>query len=121
MRILLDENCPLALYHRLRGAGVAVEHIIVLGQRGLPDREIRARLAREELVFLTQDTEFEDVPPGLTSRVIISRVPQGLPIAQRVETWVGALQAFVADPPPGRLFELLASGRIIALDARRRS
>lgn len=37
MKILLDENFPLPLYHRLRAAGHDAEHIIVLGQRGIPD------------------------------------------------------------------------------------
>ena len=41
MKILLDENFPLPLYHRLRAAGHDAEHIIVLGQRGIPDSAIR--------------------------------------------------------------------------------
>ncbi|MGH8532841.1 MAG: DUF5615 family PIN-like protein [Gammaproteobacteria bacterium] len=55
---------PLPLYHNLRAAGLDVEHIIVLGQRGLPDARIRQRLASERLLFLTQDTEFADTIPG---------------------------------------------------------
>lgn len=35
MKVFLDENFPLPLYHRLRGLGVDVEHVIVLGQRGV--------------------------------------------------------------------------------------
>ncbi|MGQ0591278.1 MAG: DUF5615 family PIN-like protein [Gammaproteobacteria bacterium] len=53
MKLLLDENFPLPLYHELGAAGYDVEHIIVLGQRGLPDAVIRQRLALEEIVFLT--------------------------------------------------------------------
>lgn len=34
MKILLDENFPLQLYHRLRAAGYDAEHIIVLELRG---------------------------------------------------------------------------------------
>ena len=41
MKVLLDENFPLPLYHRLRAAGHDAEHIIVLGQRGTPDSIIR--------------------------------------------------------------------------------
>ena len=33
MKILLDENFPLPLYHRLRAAGHDAEHIIVLGPK----------------------------------------------------------------------------------------
>ena len=37
VKVLLDENFPLRLYHRLLQAGRGVEHVIVLGQRGVPD------------------------------------------------------------------------------------
>ena len=47
MKVLLDENFPLLLYHRLRDAGYDVDHIIELGRRGLPDRVIRESLAVE--------------------------------------------------------------------------
>jgi hypothetical protein len=78
LRFLLDENLPLQLNRRLIAAGFGSEHIITLGQRGLPDAEILARLAMEDdLVLVTQDTEFEDVEVGV-GRVIISRVPQSL-------------------------------------------
>ena len=68
MKVLLDENLPLPLYHRLRAAGHDAEHIIVLGQRGIPDSAIRQRLMAEELVFLTNDTEFEDLPADYRAR-----------------------------------------------------
>ena len=51
MRLLLDENFPLALYRRLRDSGQDVEHVITLGQRGIGDDALRSRLAREALVF----------------------------------------------------------------------
>ncbi|MGH9036607.1 MAG: hypothetical protein ACRD0O_12670, partial [Acidimicrobiia bacterium] len=61
-------------------ASYEVEHLIVLGRRGLPDRAIRTRLVSEaDLVFLTHDTEFEDLPQGTKGKTIISRVPQHLP------------------------------------------
>lgn len=74
MKLLVDENFPLTLYHELRAAGYELEHIIVLGQRGLPDAGIRQRLASEALVVLTQDTEFGDPPEDYGATVIISRV-----------------------------------------------
>ena len=77
MRILLDENFPLQLHRRLLEAGHDAEHIIALGQRGLPDAEIRLRLAAEEhLVFLTQDSQFEQLASGTVATVIISRSPR---------------------------------------------
>lgn len=59
MKFLLDENFPLSLHRRLRQKGCDAEHVIVLGQRGMPDSALRERLAKETLVFLTNDTEFE--------------------------------------------------------------
>lgn len=114
MKILLDENFPLALYDRLRAAGHDVEHIIALGQRGLPDAVIRQRLVAEELVFLTQDTEFADLPANCRAIVIISRVSQSLPIRRRVDIWLGALDDFLQRPRAGELFDLLENGEVIA-------
>jgi len=113
VKLLLDENFPLPLYHRLRTAGYDVDHLIVLGQRGLPDHAIRQRLATEDLIFLTQDTEFLDVPESYRAAVIVSRVRQDLPIAVRVDLWFGALKRFVAGRPTGTIFELLETGEIV--------
>jgi len=114
VKILLDENFPLSLYHRLRAAGRDAEHIITLGQRGTPDAAIRARLATEDLIFLTQDSEFENIPPNSPAIVIISRVPQSLPIRQRVEIWLAALEGFEERPPTGNVFDLLEDGTIVS-------
>ena len=57
MRILLDENFPLALVRRLRDEGHDAEHIILLGLRGSPDSRILKRLNSEEVLFLTHDLE----------------------------------------------------------------
>ena len=113
MKVLLDENFPLALYHRLKQAGYDAEHIIVLGQRGVSDAAIRQRLAVEQLVLLTNDTEFEDLPVDYEAQVIISRVPQSLPTRRRVEVWFEALEGFVRSRPPGRLFDLFETGQIV--------
>jgi len=118
VKILLDENFPLALYRKLRDAGKQVEHIIALGQRGVTDAVLRNRLATEELVFLTQDAEFEDIPADFRSQVIISRLPQRLPVRERVEIWFAALEKFQERNPKERLFDLLPSGEIIAWEIR---
>lgn len=119
MRVLLDENFPLQLYRRLVEAGYEVEHVIVLGRRGLPDREIKARLVSEaDLVFLTHDTEFEDLPPGTKGKTIISRVPQHLPIQQRVDIWFQALETFLAKTPSGDLFDLFPSGQVVGWETK---
>ena len=66
MKILLDENFPLPLYHRLRAAGHDAEHIIVLGQRGIPDSAIRQRLptARRVEIWLGALEEFLRTKPA---------------------------------------------------------
>lgn len=118
MKILLDENFPLPLYHRLREKGYDAEHVIVLGQRGMPDSALRQRLASEELVFLTNDTEFEELAGDCRAQVIISRLPQRLPTSQRVEIWLKALEAFFARMPEGKLFDLMPEGEILAWEIR---
>jgi len=114
LKFFLDENFPLQLYRRLLESGHETEHVIVLGQRGAPDAALRERLVTEELVLLTHDTEFEDVLPDCRSQVIISRVPQRLPIAERIEIWIRALERFARECPEERLFDLLPSGQMIA-------
>jgi hypothetical protein len=119
VKLLLDENFPLQLWRRLREAGHDVEHLITSGQRGLPDGVIRERLNHEDdLVLLTRDTDFEELGTSTRGRVIISRVPQGLPIARRVDVWLRALEPFLARPPSGRLFDLLADEEIVSVEPR---
>ncbi len=84
----------------------------------MPDSVLRARLAAEELVFLTNDTEFDDIPAASPSQVIISRLPQRLPTVRRVEIWMTALEQFVARRPGQRLFDLLPSGELVAWEIR---
>ncbi len=114
MKVLLDENFPIQLYRRLLEAGYDAEHIIALGLRGVPDSYIRQRLATEDdLVFITRNSEFEQLPAGIRARVIISQVPQSLPIEGRVRLWLGALEGFLSRPPEGWLFHLLESGEVV--------
>jgi len=113
LKILLDENFPFPLYHRLKKAGHDIEHLIVLGQRGLPDSAIRDRLQTEDLVFLTQDAEFEDIPSDYRATVIISRVRQILPTSRRIEIWSAALEDFLRRRPAGKLFDLLETGELL--------
>ena len=115
----MDENFPVRLHRRLRDAGHQVEHLITSGQRGLPDAAIRERLRQEaDLVFLTQDTEFEELAAGVAGTVVISRVPQALPLGDRLEVWQSALERFLIERPPGRLFELVPPGEMVPLEVR---
>lgn len=114
MKILLDENFPLHLHRRLQLSGYDVEHIIVIGQRGISDDAIRERISREELVFLTQDSEFEKMPLGHGGMVIISRIKQSLSIEKRTQLWFDAVERFLAERPEGKLFEILETGEVVA-------
>lgn len=113
MRLLLDENFPLSLFRRLRAEGIDCDHIIPMGLRGITDARIVELLETgdEEVVLLTQDTEFERMPLR-QGRVLISRVPQNLQIERRVEVWLAAIKEFVETRPAGSRFEILAYGRI---------
>jgi predicted nuclease of predicted toxin-antitoxin system len=51
MRILLDENFPLALVLRLEEEGYDADHIILLGIRGAADRTIVDLLNSEDYPF----------------------------------------------------------------------
>lgn len=79
----------------------------------MKDREILKRLEMEEVVFLTQDSEFLDLPNRYRGAVIVSTVRQGLPIQSRVQIWSAAGEGFVAHRPEGTLFELLETGEIV--------
>ncbi|MEW6688578.1 MAG: DUF5615 family PIN-like protein [Pseudomonadota bacterium] len=118
MKVLLDENFPLSLYRRLREKGFDAEHVIELGQRGIPDSALRARLEREELVFLTNDTEFENIPADLQSQVVVSRLPQRLPTARRVELWTKALEQLASRRPAQRLLEITPDGELVAWEIK---
>lgn len=114
MRILLDENFPLALERQLRAHGHPVEHIILLGMRGLPDARIRERLRKEHLLFLTQDTEFEGLPHDWSGVVILSRIDQGLSIQQRVQLWESAVERILVLSEAAPFYELRRDGELIA-------
>ncbi len=113
MKILLDENFPLPLYHRLRRIGHDVEHIIVLGQRGLSDDAIRERLVSEAVLFLTHDEDFADLPPSCRATVVVSSVRQNRPIAERIDIWVRAIAVLLGRRPEAQLFEILDTGDIV--------
>jgi predicted nuclease of predicted toxin-antitoxin system len=84
MKILLDENFPLALLPTLRENGYEAEHIILLQLRGTSDATIAHRLKNEDLLFITQDQDFLELPLS-RSPVIVSRVTQSLPMEVRID------------------------------------
>jgi len=112
MKILLDENFPLALVGKLRDRGHEVEHIILLGLRGTPDAAIVARLIAEDILLLTHDEDFLEAP--LTrSAVIVSRVTQTLPLGHRLRIWQGAIGEYFAHDRTERVFEVYDNGQLV--------
>ncbi len=91
----------------------------MLELRGIKDSELRKRLAREERILLTQDTEFEDVSVDCRGQVIISRVRQNSPISRRVDIWFKALQEFMTRQRDEKLFDLLETGQIVPWEVRK--
>ena len=97
MKILLDENFPLARVGKLRDEGQEVDHIILLGLRGTHDSAIVQRLNSEELLFVTCDQEFFDLPVT-HSVIMISRVAQSLPLPIRLDAWLNAIREYFSHP-----------------------
>jgi predicted nuclease of predicted toxin-antitoxin system len=115
MKILLDENFPLALVQKLRDQGHDTEHLILLGLRGIPDSAIIERLQSEELLFLTNDREFLR-RPATRSVVIISRVTQSLPIEVRFDAWLRAIYEYFAKNWDEKLFEVFDDGKLLPVE-----
>ena len=91
MKVLLDENFPLPLLGALRHAGIDADHIISLGLRGVTDQRIREMLRAEARLFLTQDAEILEAVSPSTAVVVVSRVRQSRPLAERMSLWVAAM------------------------------
>ncbi|MCC7240957.1 MAG: DUF5615 family PIN-like protein [Acidobacteria bacterium] len=106
MKILLDEDFPLALYRSLKGDGEDVEHIITLGLRGTPDQQVRRRLFDKDVLFLTHDEDFLFGRPT-EAIVVLSRVRQARRLGERVDVWRRAILELIRNPKPERRFELM--------------
>ena len=119
MIILLDENFPLRLFTRLQKEGFHAEHIL-LGQRGIHDREIMARLNREELLFLTQDEDFVEAAPDCKASIIWSRVSQSMAVDERVEIWLNAVREFFSKKWAEKFFELYDDGKLHPIEVVKR-
>ncbi len=118
MKILLDENFPLALVRELQKTGRQIDHIITLGLRGAPDSAIVERLNSEEILFLTQDQEFLELSQT-RSVVIVSRVNQSFPIGIRVRIWTDSIREYFAHERREKIFEIYDDGKLRPLSGRR--
>lgn len=110
---------PLRFYTRLQNEGLAAQHIL-LTNRGIHDRQIIARLKREELLFLTQDEDFVDDAPDYKASIIWSRVSQSMAIDRRVEIWLNAVKQFFAKKWIEKFFELYDGGQLHPIEVVKR-
>jgi hypothetical protein len=111
VKVLLDENFPLGLLHRLRADGFAVEHIITLGWRGASDKQIREHLQDRQTLCMTQDDAFL-FGPVVSAILVISRVRQSRRLIDRIEVWRSAVRALADTSRTERLFELFDDGTL---------
>jgi hypothetical protein len=63
-------------------------------------------------VILTQDLEVLSQTP-VHSIIVVSRVRQSRPLAERVSVWVEGIRALLGRETDDRLFELHDDGRLI--------
>ncbi len=112
LKLLLDGTFPIHLSRRLKDEGMNVERLIVVGRA--TETYITDRLSREDdAVFVTEDPGRKTLALENRGPVIISLVPQALPLEERLEPWARALASFAARRPPGRLFKILEDGQMI--------
>ena len=112
MKVLLDENFPLALLRSLLNDGQQAEHIITMGWRGASDQRIRELLLDRSVLFLTHDEDFL-FDKKAASIVVLSRVKQSRRLNERVQIWRQAIQDLVSTPRTELRFELLDDGRLL--------
>ncbi len=111
MKVLLDENFPLALLRSLLTDGQQAEHIITIGWRGASDQRIR-ELLDKNVLFLTQDEDFLFDKP-VAAIIVLSRVKQSRRLGERVEVWRQAIRELVSISRPERRFELMDDGHLL--------
>jgi predicted nuclease of predicted toxin-antitoxin system len=95
MRIFFDENFPLQLQENLKRCGYHCEHVITENLRGISDTEIIDHLQRKNYIFFTQDDDFVSLIAGTAIILFLSRIPQNIPIRERVYGWQKALEEYI--------------------------
>jgi hypothetical protein len=82
-----------------------------LNFRGAPDGRIRELLSDRDIVFLTQDDDFLVGSP-LDATVVVSRVRQSRPLADRIEVWRKVIANLDSMSHATRVFELSDEGML---------
>ena len=103
MKFLLDENLPRRLAALLRKRGFAVVEVAASNRRSLPDSDIWALAAKEDLVLITRDLDFplpgiRPAPPA----VILLRAPDRATAPDLETLLLSFLDAAVLDTIAGQ-------------------
>jgi hypothetical protein len=113
VKVLLDENIPRPLGRALRSEGVGVEQIMTLSLDGLSDLEIRDRLDRDHVLFLTEDVEYLTGEVPAIARVLVSSLAPTRPLVERIDLWLKAIRHVLETTSPDCVFELIDTGEVI--------
>ena len=64
MRVIVDDQLPVALARWISTQGVDAKHVADVGLTGRPDREIWVFAKRETFVIVSMDSDFHDLHQG---------------------------------------------------------
>jgi hypothetical protein len=117
VKILLDENFPRPFLRALRAEGFGAEQIMTLSLESLSDREIRARLDRDRVLFLTEDLEFLTAEVPAAATILVSNLTPSRPLAERIDLWLAGIRHLLETDPPNCAFELTDAGKVVPWQA----
>jgi predicted nuclease of predicted toxin-antitoxin system len=93
-RFLVDESLPRSVTAALTAEGHDTLDARDCGLRGAPDNAVHARAVAEDRILLSGDTDFANTlrfPPGTHSGIVVLRVPNAWPPAERAQRLAAAL------------------------------
>jgi predicted nuclease of predicted toxin-antitoxin system len=115
LKFFLDENFPLKFHKELTNRGYESRHVITDDLRGISNGELTELLTSDEYVFITHDDDFEQHLVDENVTMFLSRVPQELPIEERVTRWLRAVETYVDSYADGQysFFEIEPDGSLV--------
>lgn len=113
MKVLLDENIPRPLVRALRSEGLDVEQIMTLSLEGMSDREVRGRLDRDRVLFLTEDIEYLTAEVPAAATVLVSSLTPTRPLLERIDLWQKGIRHLLEASSPSCIFEITDAGEVI--------
>jgi hypothetical protein len=113
VKILLDENFPRPFLEAIRAEGHPAARILTLCIDGLTDGQVRERLDRDRVLFLTDDTEFLTAGTPAVATVLVLNLSPSRPLAERIALWLAGIRRLLETDPPPCVFELTDAGEIV--------